>query len=210
MAPGPLPDIVIGSADAPNIIMEYASMTCPHCAQFQKEVFPALKAKFIDNGKARYVFREFPLDNLAAAASMLVRCSGNDRYYPMIDSMFSTQEDWAVPGVDAREKLLQIAQRLGISKEEFDKCLADKELFDKIVKTREIANEKFRVNSTPTFFVNGKRMNGDHQIKDFEVALGAAPAESSNPNEQAPYQAAPAQVPAIDLPPGFGVTEQSK
>jgi protein-disulfide isomerase len=176
MAPGPLPDIVIGSADAPNTIVEYASMTCPHCAQFQTEVFPELKKKYIDTGKVRYMLREFPLDNLAAAAFMLARCSGNDRYYPMVDAMFSTQESWAAPGTDAKEKLLQIARQAGISKEEFDKCLADKELFGKIVKTREIANEKFQVDSTPTFFVNGKRLKGDHQLKDFDVALGEAPA----------------------------------
>jgi protein-disulfide isomerase len=176
MAPGPLPDIVIGSADAPNTIVEYASMTCPHCAQFQTEVFPELKKKYIDTGKVRYMLREFPLDNLAAAAFMLARCAGDDRYYPMVDAMFSTQESWAAPGIDAKEKLLQIAKQAGISKEEFDKCLADKELFGKIVKTREIANEKFQVDSTPTFFVNGKRLKGDHQLKDFDVALGEAPA----------------------------------
>jgi protein-disulfide isomerase len=176
LAPGPLPDIVIGSADAPNTIVEYASMTCPHCAQFQTEVFPQLKAKYIDTGKARYMLREFPLDNLAAAAFMLARCSGNDRYYPMVDAMFSTQENWAVPGVDAKDKLLQIARQAGISKDEFDKCLADKELFSKIVQTREIAHDKFQVDSTPTFFINGKRLKGDHQIKDFEVAFGDAPA----------------------------------
>lgn len=176
MEPGPLPDIVIGSADAPNTIVEYASMTCPHCAQFQTEVFPQLKTKYIDAGKVRYMLREFPLDNLAAAAFMLARCAGDDRYYPMVDAMFSTQESWAAPGVDAKEKLLQIAKQAGISKDQFDQCLANKELFGKIVQTREIAHDKFQVDSTPTFFVNGKRLKGDHQIKDFEVALGYAPA----------------------------------
>lgn len=176
MASGPLPDIIIGSADAPNTIVEYASMTCPHCAQFQKEVFPELKTKYIETGKVRYMLREFPLDNLAAAAFMLARCAGNDRYYPMVDAMFATQENWVVPGADAKDKLLQIARQAGISKEQFDQCLANKELFSKIVQTREMAHEKFQVDSTPTFFVNGKRMKGEHQIKDFEVALGDAPA----------------------------------
>ena len=139
------PTSSLGSADAPNTIVEYASMTCPHCAQFQTEVFPQLKTKYIDTGKVRYMLREFPLDNLAAAAFMLARCAGDDRYYPMVDAMFSTQESWAAPGVDAKEKLLQIAKQAGISKDEFDKCLADKELFGKIVQTREIANDKFQV-----------------------------------------------------------------
>jgi protein-disulfide isomerase len=177
MAPGPLPDIVIGSADAPTTIVEYASMTCPHCAQFQTEVFPQLKTKYIDADKVKYMLREFPLDNLAAAAFMLARCSGNDRYYPMVDAMFSTQETWAVPGADGKERLLQIARQAGMSKEQFDKCLEDQDLFKKIVETRSIAHDKFQVDSTPTFFINGKRLKGDHQLKDFQVAFGETPAE---------------------------------
>src|SRR5436309_12467878 len=94
----------------------------------------------------------------------------------MVDAMFSTQEGWAAQGVDAKEKLLQIAKQAGISKDQFDQCLANKELFGKIVQTREIAHDKFQVDSTPTFFVNGKRLKGDHQIKDSEVAFGDAPA----------------------------------
>jgi protein-disulfide isomerase len=179
MVPGLLSDIVLGNADAPNVIIEYASMTCPHCAQFQKDVFPALKAKYIDTGKAKYMLREFPLDNLAVAAFMLARCSGNDRYYPMVDAMFSTQENWAAPGVDAKDKLLQIARQAGISKDQFDQCLADKELFNKIVQVRKRANEKFGVDSTPTFFVNGKKLTGDHQLKDFDAALGSEASASS-------------------------------
>jgi protein-disulfide isomerase len=179
MVPGLLSDIVLGNADAPNVIIEYASMTCPHCAQFQKDVFPALKAKYIDTGKAKYMLREFPLDNLAVAAFMLARCSGNDRYYPMVDAMFSTQENWAAPGVDAKDKLLQIARQAGISKDQFDQCLADKELFNKIVQVRKRANEKFGVDSTPTFFVSGKKLTGDHQLKDFDAALGSEASASS-------------------------------
>ena len=186
MAAGPLPDIFIGSADAPNTIVEYASMACPHCAQFQTEVFPQVKAKYIDSGKARYVLREFPLDNLAAAAFMLARCSGNDRYYLMVDALFSTQESWAVQGVDAKDKLLKIAHQTGISRDEFDKCLADKDLFSKIVQVRQIANDKFQVDSTPTFFINGKRLKGDHQMKDFEVAFGDATTPAAAKSEDAP------------------------
>jgi len=186
MAAGPLPDIVVGSANAPNTIVEYASMTCPHCAQFQTEVFPQVKVKYIDTGKARYILREFPLDNLAAAAFMLARCSGNDRYYPMVDALFSTQESWAEPGVDAKDKLLQIARQAGMSKDEFDKCLSDKELFSKILQVRQIANDKFQVDSTPTFFINGKRLKGDHQLKDFEVAFGDAPAPAVDADKGKP------------------------
>ncbi len=93
MKPGALPDMSLGSQDAPNVIVEYASMTCPHCAQFDKVVFPELKTKYIDTGKARLIFREFPLDGLAARASMLARCAGPDRYFAMIDVMFQTQAE---------------------------------------------------------------------------------------------------------------------
>lgn len=192
MAQGPLPDIVVGSADAPVTIVEYASMTCPHCAQFQKDVLPELKTKYIDTGKVKYMLREFPLDNLAAAAFMLARCSGDDRYYPMVDAMFETQESWAVPGADGKGRLLQIARQAGMSKEQFDQCLANQELFNKILQTRQIAHDKFQVDSTPTFFINGKRLKGDHQLKDFQVAFGETPAESKTEGTES-KGAAPAQ-----------------
>ena len=118
----------------PYTIVEYASMTCPHCAHFYTEVFPEVKKPSTSiPGKARFIFREFPLDGLAVAASMLARCAGDDRFYPMVDGLFETQETWAVPGEDGKQKLVLIAKQAGFSQEAFDKCLADKELFDKIV-----------------------------------------------------------------------------
>jgi protein-disulfide isomerase len=172
MAPGPLEDISLGKTDAPNTIVEYASMTCPHCAQFHTVVLPELQTKYIDTGQARLILREFPLDGLAVAAFMLARCAGPDRYYPMVGALFETQQTWAVPGADGKEKLLLIAKQAGFSKEKFDQCLADKELFNKIVGTRTRGNEEFGVDSTPSFFVNGKRLTGEHTLQDFETALG--------------------------------------
>jgi len=177
MEQGPLDDIVMGDADAPNVIVEYASMTCPHCAHFYNEVFPQVKEKYIDTGKARFVFREFPLDGLAVAASMLARCSGNDRFYPMVDALFETQETWAVPGEDGKQKLLLIAKQAGFTEEAFDKCLADKELFEKIVEVRKKAHEEYGVDATPSFFVNGKRLTGVG-IENFETAIDGAPADT--------------------------------
>jgi protein-disulfide isomerase len=189
MAPGPLDDISLGKADAPNTIVEYASMTCSHCANFHESVLPELQQKYIDTGQARLILREFPLDGLAVAAFMLARCAGPDRYYPMVDALFETQKTWAMPGTDGKEKLLTIAKQAGFSKEKFDQCLADKELFDKIVETRKIAHEKFGVDSTPSFFVNGKRLKGEHQLKDFEAALAGGTVSSdgaSSPAGEAP------------------------
>lgn len=181
MRAGPLEEMVMGSADAPNTIVEYASMTCRHCATFQIEVFPELKAKYIDTGKAKYMLREFPLDNLAVAAFMVARCS--DRYYPMVDALFETQSVWAVQGSEGKDKLLQIARQAGFSKERFDECLADEELFKKIVDVRTRGHEAFQIDSTPTFFVNGKRLS-DHKIEDFDDVLeggdktaGASPSQ---------------------------------
>ncbi len=212
MAPGPLPEMALGSPDAPNTIVEYASMTCPHCAQFQTTVLPQLKTKYIDTGKVRYILREFPLDNLAVAAFMLARCAGDDRYFPMIDALFATQENWAAPGSDAKERLLLIARQAGLSKEQFDKCLADKDLFGKIVQIRTTGNEKFQVDSTPTFFVNGKRLKGDHQLKDFEEALGEAPApdETTKPAEAKPEGAKPAEAKPEAAKPEGATSEGTK
>jgi protein-disulfide isomerase len=185
MKPGALPDIVIGQSDAPVTIVEYASMTCPHCAQFQKEVFPQIKAKYIDTGKVKYMLREFPLDNLAAAAFMIARCAGDDRYYPMVDGLFETQEVWVVPGAEGKDKLMQIARQAGFSKESFDKCLADKTLFDKVVEMRSRGHDRFGVDSTPTFFINAKRLEGGYQLPDFEAMLAkqgvAVPSASTTP-----------------------------
>ncbi len=211
MKPGPLPDMSLGSADAPNVIVEYASMTCPHCAQFDKVVFPELKTKYIDTGKARLIFREFPLDGLAARASMLARCAGPDRYFAMIDVMFQTQPNWVVEGPEALDHLLQLARQAGIPKEKFDACLADKDLFQKIVDERKRANEVFQVDSTPTFFVNGKRMSGEHQLKDFEAMFVGVekPADTTAPAAQGstPAEGAPAPAENSAPPPSGGTSE---
>ncbi|MGD2026155.1 MAG: DsbA family protein [Methyloceanibacter sp.] len=171
---GPLEDIVLGDPNADTVIVEYASMTCPHCAHFYEEVFPQLKEKYIDTGKVRFIFREFPLDGLAVAASMLARCAGNDRFYPMVDGLFETQETWAVPGADGKDKLKLIAKQAGFSEESFETCLADKELFDKIVAVRKKAHEDFGVDATPAFFVNGKRLDGI-AFETFEAAIEGTP-----------------------------------
>jgi protein-disulfide isomerase len=203
MASGPLPDMALGNADAPNTIVEYASMTCPHCAQFDKVVFPELKTKYIDTGKVRFIFREFPLDGLAARASMLARCAGPDRFFPMIDGLFQTQANWVVQGPEAMDKLLQFARQAGFSKESFDKCMEDKELFNKIVETRTIGHEKFGVDSTPSFFVNGKRIAGEHTLQDFDNALGGGatpPAGAASPAGETPSQPDGVPSPSSETP----------
>jgi protein-disulfide isomerase len=172
MKPGPLPELIVGKADAPVTIVEYASMTCSHCANFHSTVYPALKEKYVDTGKVRFVMREFPLDNLAAAAAMLARCAGGDTTYSMIDVLFKTQEKWAFVRGNPVPELFKIAQQAGFTQERFDTCLKDNATLDQMISARQRASDEFGVNSTPTFFINGKRLKGrSDSIDTFDKAI---------------------------------------
>ena len=148
----------LGSPDAPVTIIEYASMTCGHCATFHTQTYPELKKRYIDTGKVRYILREFPLDPLAAGAFMLARCAGKDRYHPMVETLFSQQNRWVVQ--KPIEPLLAIARQAGFTQESFDACLQDQKMLEGMEAVRNRATEQFGVNSTPTFFINGRRFSG--------------------------------------------------
>ncbi len=165
-----LPEIVYGKADAPVTIVEYASMTCGHCAAFHNTVLPKLKEKYIDTGKARLVFREFPLDNIAAAVSMLARCVGGDGTTAFVSEMFKRQQEWAFQPGNPVPRLFEMSCQAGFTQASFDKCLTDDKLLQQIEAGRKRATEKFGVNATPTFFVNGKRLPGV-ALADFEKAI---------------------------------------
>lgn len=158
LVPGPLGDQIQGKADAPVTIVEYASMTCPHCSHFHETTYPEMKKKYIDTGKVRFIFREFPLDALAAAASMLARCAGNDKFFPLIETFFAQQKDWVVQ--KPLQPMFAIAKQAGFTQQSFDECLANQQLLNGIEETRTRAQQKFSVNSTPTFFINGKIFRG--------------------------------------------------
>jgi protein-disulfide isomerase len=158
LTPGPLGDEVMGAADAPVTIVEYASMTCPHCSHFHETTFPEMKKKYIDTGKVRFIFREFPLDPLAAAASMLARCAGKDKYFPLIETFFAQQKDWVVQ--KPLQPMFAIAKQAGFTQQTFDQCLANQQMLNAIEEGRTRATTKFNVNSTPTFFINGKIFRG--------------------------------------------------
>jgi len=166
MQPNPLGEMAMGSENAPITVIEYASMTCPHCAHFSETTFPELKKRYIDTGKVRFLFREFPLDQLAFAGFLLARCAGPDKYFPMIETLFAQQRDWVVQ--KPLQPMRAIAKQAGVSQEAFDACLDDRKLIDGIEKVRTQAAEKFGVNSTPTFFVNGKRLSGALSIEEME------------------------------------------
>ncbi|MDH4983749.1 DsbA family protein [Hyphomicrobium sp. D-2] len=171
MKPVGLPDLAIGPDDAKVTVVEYASMTCGHCATFTNNVWPDFKKKYIDSGKVRYVFREFPLDNLAAAASMLARCAGNDKALPMIEVLFEKQNEWAFGEGNPVPRLFEIAKQAGFTQESFDKCLTDQKLLDDITAGRTRASEVFGVSATPTFYVNGKKLEGGNTMDKFDAAI---------------------------------------
>jgi protein-disulfide isomerase len=160
---GPAGDVMIGSDKAPVTVIEYASMTCPHCAHFEETTLPELKKRYIDTGKVRYVMREFPLDALAAAGFMLARCAGPDKYETVVETLFAKQADWVTQ--KPIEPLKAIAKQFGFTEESFDKCLANQKVLDDIQAVRDHAVNKLGVNSTPTFFINGKRFVGDLSIE---------------------------------------------
>jgi protein-disulfide isomerase len=167
MRAGPLPDIVLGKEDAPVTVVEYASMTCPHCAHFSKTTFPELKTKYIDTGKVRFVFREFPLDDLAAAAAMLARCidkTNGEKAVAVIEVLFNSQDKWAVR--NPLPQLQQITKQAGLSQQAFDECLKDQTLYNNILAMRERGSKEYKVESTPTLFVNGKMIKGGVELNE--------------------------------------------
>jgi len=167
---GPAGDVVLGSDKAPVTIIEYASMTCPHCAHFSTATFPELQKRYIDTGKVRFIFREFPLDALAAAGFMLARCAGNDKFIPVIEALFAKQPEWMVKEPIA--PLREIAKQFGFTEQSFDACLANQKVLDDIQEVRDRAATKLGVNSTPTFFINGKKFVGDQSIEAMVKEIG--------------------------------------
>jgi protein-disulfide isomerase len=166
--PVSLPDMVLGPDNAAVTITEFASMTCPHCAAFNEQVFPKIKKEYIDTGKVRYIFREFPLDIKAAAGSMLARCIANGdapKYFAVTDMLFRSQADWVTK--NTTETLTRIGKQAGLSKQQVEACLKDQALLDKIAADQKYASEVLKVDSTPTFFINGEKIKGEASFEEF-------------------------------------------
>lgn len=172
--PVSLPDMALGPANAPVTITEFASMTCPHCAAFTENVFPKIKSAYIDTGKIRFVFREFPLDIKAAAGSMLARCIAKDdagKYFAVIDMLFRQQNEWVLK--NTTETLIRIGKQAGLSQQQVEDCLKDQALLDKIAADQKYANEVLKVNSTPTFFINGEMVKGEQTFEEFSKRINS-------------------------------------
>src|ERR1700761_625180 len=139
LVPPPLGDRVLGKDDAPGTIIEYASMTCPHCAHFAETTYPELKKRYIDTGKVKYIFREFPLDPLAAGAAMMARCADKDKFFPLIETLFQEQRKWAVE--KPIPQLMAIAKQAGMSEQTFNACLSDQKMLDAMQEEQKRATE---------------------------------------------------------------------
>jgi len=169
--PVSLPDIAIGSAKAPVTITEYSSMSCPHCAAFGQNVFPMLRSKYIDTGKVRFVFREFPLDIKAAAASILARCAGkgdSEKYLGAVETLFKLQERLMA---QTKDTLIYVGKLHGLSEQEVETCEKDQAQFDKLTADQRYAHQELKVTSTPTFFLNGVRLRGSMSFEELEERI---------------------------------------
>jgi protein-disulfide isomerase len=166
--PVSLPDMVLGAPNAPVTITEYAAATCPHCTAFNRDVFPLIKAAYIDTGKVRYVFREFPLNIKDAACEMLARSIAKDdagKYFAVIDIMFHRQDELVQKTTDT---LKLIGRQAGLSGEAVETCLKDEALLNKIKANRQFAAQVLKVEGTPTFFINGDMIVGGASFEEFD------------------------------------------
>ncbi len=169
--PVSLPEISIGSEKAPVTITEYSSLTCPHCAAFGQNVFPMLRSKYIDAGKVRFVFREFPLDIKAAAASILARCIGKsepEKYLGAVEMLFKLQDRLVA---QTKDTLFYVGKMHGMSVEDVETCEKDQTQFDKLNADQQYAAQELKVTSTPTFFINGVRLQGALSFEEFEERI---------------------------------------
>jgi len=187
-------DRVLGDAKAPITIFEYASLTCPHCAVFDQETLPKLKTEWIDTGKAKLILRDYPLDQSALLAAMVARSAPPDRIYAFIDTLFQSQLSWAQSS-NVKGSLARIAKVGGMSQAEFDQCVADQKLSDSIINSRLNGQQHYGVDSTPTFFIDGKKVVGELPYEEFVKNLNgsadSAPATGASTAATAPVEPAP-------------------
>jgi protein-disulfide isomerase len=170
LAAGPLGERALGDPAAKVTVVEYASMTCSHCAAFHDETFTPFKEKYVDTGKVRFIFREFPLDALATSAFMLARCVPEDRYFPVVDILFRQQQNWAFVD-DPAKALFNVVKQAGFTQESFRASLTNQKILDGVNSVKDRGSNEFGVASTPTFFINGKKMSGALSLEDMDKEI---------------------------------------
>lgn len=184
MQAGPLGDVVLGRPDAPVTLVEYASLTCGHCANFHTNILPGIRTKYVEPGRVKLVFREFPLNPLDTAASMLARCSLGEaanasgdqaRYFALIETFFAQQRSWATSN-NPLQALMAIARQAGFTQAAFEACLNRQPVLEGLNAVRDRAMREFSVNSTPTLFLNGRRIVGTPNPGELDRMIDALPA----------------------------------
>jgi protein-disulfide isomerase len=177
MTPGPLGERVMGKPTAPVTVIEYVSLTCPHCANFQKHLFPRLKKEFIDTGKVRYIVREFPIGRTAGTAAIVNRCAPEEKYFFLLDQLLSRQPEWVSQEVRP-DAIYSVAKASGMSRETFDKCLSNQVIIDGLTEVKQ-RGRQFNVIGTPTFFINGRKAQGEVTYEEIKAMIEQAPASAS-------------------------------
>ena len=169
--PSALGDRALGDPNAPVTVVEYASMSCPHCGAFHRETWDGFRQKYVDTGKVRFIFREFPLDASAFAAAMVARCvTPAERYHEVIDAYFDRQADW-LRAQNQFEVMLEIAKPFGFTQQSFEACLSNQALFEGLTTERNRASDRFGVAATPTFFINGQKREGALGLEEMSAAI---------------------------------------
>lgn len=163
-------DRVLGDPDAPITIIEYSSLTCPHCATFHAETLPTVKKNWIDSGKARLVYRHFPFDALGMYAALAANCVEGERHFGFIDILMRNQQRWA-RAQDPRAAIEQMAALAGVDKASLDACVQDEAELRRIQKMQLIGKDEYGISSTPSFIINGKKLVGNQGLETFEAAL---------------------------------------
>ena len=169
---------VLGNKNAPVEVIEYASLTCPHCASFHNGPWPTLKKEYLDTGKIKLIYRDFPTDQLAVAASMIAKCAPKNRYFGIIELMFRTQDTWRRSS-NPREALSNIGRLAGMSQATVEAYMSNQSIFDGVMKQRDEGQKLFNINSTPTLVVNGKKIEGGLSLKEIRQVFDQALSDSS-------------------------------
>jgi protein-disulfide isomerase len=178
MAAGPLGERVLGKAGAPVTVIEYVSLTCPHCANFQKHLFPRMKKEFIDTGKVRYIVREFPIGRTAGTAAIANACAPEDKYFFLLNQFLTRQSEWVSQEVRP-DAIYAVAKASGMSRETFDKCLSNQTIIDGLTEVKQ-RGRQFGVIGTPTFFINGRKAQGEVTYDEIKALIEQAPPPQSS------------------------------
>ncbi len=173
MAAGPLGDRVLGNPNAPITVIEYASLTCPHCRNYHASVFPRVKREYIDTGKVRYIVREFPIGHTSGTAAIVNRCAPEDKYFFLLNQFLTRQPEWVSQEVRP-DAIFSVAKASGMTRETFDKCLSNQVIIDGLTEVKQ-RGRQFGVIGTPTFFINGRKAQGEVTFEEIKGMIEQAP-----------------------------------